>query len=171
MKEAIRYSIILSLICLIASGLLAGVYSLTKSRIEAQAQVENETSLKEVLMGAGRFEPVKQEEKILYYKGYDNDNKLIGVAFNASAKGYSSVIDTMVGMSYGGEIIAIKVVSQNETPGLGTRVAEKSFTGQFANKPASDLSKVSVISGASISSKAVIDSVRQKTEEIQKLLK
>ncbi|MDP2924594.1 MAG: RnfABCDGE type electron transport complex subunit G [Candidatus Omnitrophota bacterium] len=171
MKEIIKYSLILSAICLVASGLLVGVYSLTKPRIASQGQAEIQTSLKQVLADAVRFEPIKEKEEIVYYKGYDNKNKIVGVAFNASAKGYSSIIETMVGISLEGEIIAIKVINQNETPGLGARIAEKSFTSQFIKKSVTELSKVNVISGATISSKAVIESVKRKAEEIKKLLK
>jgi electron transport complex protein RnfG len=171
MKEIIKYGIILTVICLIASSLLAGVYSLTKSQILKQAQAETEAGLSQVVPGAVRFEPVKSKGEALYYQGYDKENKLSGIAFYASAKGYSSPIDTLVGMSSEGKIIAIKVISQNETPGLGTQVTQKSFTEQFCDKGIADLSQVSTISGATISSSAVIKSVKQRAEEIQKLLK
>ena len=47
MKEILRYGFILGLICIVASGLLVTVNSLTKSRIIAQAQEEEEASLRE----------------------------------------------------------------------------------------------------------------------------
>ena len=120
-------------------------------------------------MQAESFEAVKSGEDILYYRGMGNDGDLIGVAFKVSAKGYSSVIEVMVGMLKDGTITAIKVLSQNETPGLGTRVAEQDFTGQFANKK--DLREVQAITGATISSRAVINSVDQKAQEIRELLR
>jgi len=170
MKEAIKYSLILSSICLVASALLAGVYTLTKFRIETQAEAEIEASLKQVLPGASRFEPVPDENGgILYYKGFDNKDKLAGIVFSAQGKGYSSTIETMCGMLLTGEITAIKVISQNETPGIGTRVSEKTFADQFAKKSIAGLSEVSAISGATISSKALINSVKLKAEEIKKL--
>jgi len=169
-KEMIRYGVTLAVICIIAAGLLAGVNSLTKSRIIAQAQTEEEASLKEVLPQATRFEAKKSGNDILYYKAFDKEGKLIGAAFKASGKGYSSDIATMVGMLRDGTIIAIKVLSQNETPGLGARVTETGFSGQFNNKKTSDLDSVQAITGATISSKAVIDSVRKKAEEIKTLI-
>ncbi|MCX5701978.1 MAG: hypothetical protein NTW64_03245 [Candidatus Omnitrophica bacterium] len=45
MKEMIRYGLILGVICIVASGLLAGMNSLTKDRILAQAKEEEESSL------------------------------------------------------------------------------------------------------------------------------
>jgi Na+-translocating ferredoxin:NAD+ oxidoreductase RnfG subunit len=44
MKEMVRYGFILSLICVVASGFLSGVNALTKSRILAQAQAEEEAA-------------------------------------------------------------------------------------------------------------------------------
>jgi len=171
MKEMIRYGFILSLICAVAAGLLAGMNSLTKTRIIAQAQAEEELSLKEVMPEAAHFEAVKKGDEIIYYKAHDKNGNLIGVAFKASGKGYSSTLETMVGMRVGGAITAIKILSQNETPGLGARVSEPSFAGQFSNKNIQGLSEVQAITGATISSKAVIDSVKKKAEEIQALIK
>ena len=165
----VRYGFTLSLICIVAAGLLAGVNSLTKARIVAQAEAEEEASLKEVLPEAAHFEPVKCGNDVLYYKAYHKDGKLAGVAFKAAGKGYSSTIETMAGMLQDGTITAIKILSQNETPGLGAQVAEQKFSSQFARQK--DLSNIQAITGATISSKAVIDSVKEKAEEIHKLLK
>jgi len=88
LKEVLKYSLILSSICLVASGLLAGVYSFTQSRIAAETQAGIDANLKQVLPNVSRFEAVKAEGEILYYKGYSKENKFIGVAFTALAKGY-----------------------------------------------------------------------------------
>ncbi len=170
MKEMVRYGLILSLICILASASLAAVNSLTKHKIIEQARVEEEASLKEVIPDAQKFEPVKSGEEVLYYKVFDKDNRFIGAAFKASQKGYSSVIETMVGMKKDGIITGIKILNQNETPGLGARIAETSFRSQFSNKNIEGLSDVSAITGATISSRAVIESVKQRAGEIKRLL-
>lgn len=168
-KEIIRYGLILSVICIVAAGLLATVYSLTKTRIIAQAEAEEKASLKEVIPDAISFEPIKSNEEILYYNAYNREGERIGVAFKAQGKGYSSPIETMAAMREDGTITQIKILSQSETPGLGMRVLEPEFTAQFKNKK--DLANVQAITGATISSCAVIDSVRQKAQEIEEMLK
>ena len=100
---------------------------------------------------------------MLYYKGFDAEQKFIGVVFKVGKKGYSSVIETVVGMLKDGTITAIKVLSQNETPGLGSQVAEKKFTDRFNKVSFSDLASVQAITGATISSRAVVDSVKEKS--------
>lgn len=169
MKEMVRYGFILAIICIVAGGLLAGFNSLTKSRIIAQAQAEEEAGLNEVIPQALRFETVKSGDEVIYYKAYDKQDRLMAVAFKASGKGYSGPIETLVGMLKDGTITAIKILSQNETPGLGARVAEREFIAQFKNTQ--DLTKVEAITGATISSKAVIDSVKKKAEEIRVMMK
>jgi electron transport complex protein RnfG len=171
MKNMARYGFILALICMVASGLLAGVNSLTKSRIIAQAQAEEEASLKEIIPEAVHFEPVKSDNEIIYYKAHNKEGKLVAVAFKAAGKGYASTVETMVGMAPDGEIIAIKVVAQNETPGLGAQVVEPAFTTQFKRKNIQNLNQVQAITGASISSKAIIEAVKKKAEEIKELIK
>ena len=171
MKELIRYGLILALICSVAAGLLAGMNSLTKSRIIAQAQAEEEASLREVIPEGVYFEAVKSGSDIIYYKAYAQERKLIGFAFKASGKGYSSTIETMVGMKNDGTITTIKILSQNETPGLGAQVTKPSFSKQFNHKNLQGLSEVQAITGATISSKAVIDSVKKKAEEVKALIK
>ena len=172
MKEMVRYGLILGVICIVASGLLAGMNSLTKDRILAQAKEEEESSLKEVLPQAEKFEEIKSGADILYYRAEDKNGNPAGVAFKASGKGYSSTIETMVGMQKDGTITAIKVLSQNETPGLGGNVVEQSFTSRFSDKNFQDLKEqVQAITGATISSRAVINSVQEKAEKIKVLIK
>ena len=171
MKETMHYGFILAMICVIASGLLAGMNYLTKARIIAQAQAEEEAALREVIPQGEHFEPIKKGEDIIYYKVRNKEGRFIGVAFKTSGKGYSSVIDTLVGMSQDGTIVAIKILNQNETPGLGARIAESSFTGRFTNKNIQGLNDVQAITGATISSKAVIDSVQAKVKEIQEVIR
>ncbi|HTY44595.1 MAG TPA: RnfABCDGE type electron transport complex subunit G [Patescibacteria group bacterium] len=170
MRQMARYGFILMVICVVASGLLAAVNALTKEKIVAQARAEEEDSLREVLPGALRFEAVNSADQLLYYKGYDKQGRLVGVAFKASGKGYSSQIETMAGMSLNGVITAIKVVSHNETPGLGSRVAEPEFAALFANRNVGQLGQVQAITGATISSRAVINAVQRRAEEVRGLL-
>jgi len=171
MKEVVRYGTTLALVCLLASASLAVMNSLTKSKIIAQAQAEEGAGLKEVLPQAASFTPVKKEDEILYYKALDKEGNFIGIAFKASAKGYSSIVETLAGMNKDGTINAIKVISQEETPGLGARVSEPSFTDQFKQKNVEGLSRVQAVTGATISSRAVSESVMKKAQELKGLIK
>lgn len=168
MKTIIRYGFILGLICVLTGGLLAFINALTQPRIIAQALERERKVLLEVLPQAERFDPVKSSGgEILYYKAYDKDNNIVGFALKASGKGYSSIIETIAGITRDGKISMIKVLSQNETPGLGNRISGLPFTSQFKNKDIESIMQVQAIAGATISSKAIIESVKSKLKEAQ----
>ena len=192
MKSIAALGSTLGVTCLAATVLLASVNAITAGRIKAQAQAELQESLREVMADGVRFEPVEDRGQTLYYKVVSGDGRTIGAAFKASAKGYSSVIDTIVGMNNDGSINAIKIVSQQETPGLGSRITEIAatvslwdflkgrrpradvrpwFQEQFSDKAVGELDGIQAITGATISSRTVIDSVRQKAAQIQAVLK
>lgn len=56
-------------------------------------------------------------------------------------------------------VLGIQVVEQGETPGLGDAVCNEDFTGKFQGLSAAEEVQVDIISGATISSKAVIEAV------------
>jgi electron transport complex protein RnfG len=173
MREMARYGFTLALICLVAAGLLAAVNALTGPKILAAAAAEEQAGLSQVMPLADKFTAVKQgtDETVLYYKAFDRQDKLIGFVFKSGGKGYSSVIQSLTGMFPDGKISGIKIISLNETPGLGMRVTEEQFTGQFKGQNSMDLAGVQAITGATISSYAVMDSVMQKAKEIKELIK
>ena len=168
-----RYGLILGFICVVAAGLLGIVNALTSPKILAAAQAEEQAALKEVMPLADRFSAVKPDgdKEILYYQAFDRQGKLMGFVFKASGKGYSGVIETLAGIFLDKKISAIKVISLNETPGLGMRVAEDKFIAQFSQQNSLDLSAVQAITGATISSRAVMNSVMKKAQEIEELIK
>ena len=77
----------------------------------------------------------------------------------------------MVGMTADDKITGIKVVNQNETPGLGSRIAQADFTTQFTGKGSSSINQVQAITGATISSRAVINAVAAQAEAIKDFMK
>jgi electron transport complex protein RnfG len=127
-----------------------------------------ELPLKEVFGEAASFVPVKKDQEIVYYEARDRSGKAIGAVFKAQGKSYHSDIITLAGMKNDGSITEIKVLAPDETPGVGSSITEGDFTGRFRN--VKDLSGVQAITGATVSSRAVIDSVKERAEEIRKLI-
>lgn len=202
MKTIIKFAFILFCVNLVAATILASVYSITRSRIALEQKLIEEDALKQVMPETvgERLEPVAQDELIQYWKAYKgNSAEPAGYVFIAKKYGYSSVVEAMVGMKKDGTITGVRVLSQNETPGLGAKIVEvlsertiftalkelflkekhkeepllPHFTEQFKNRNISDieLSKTGVhaITGATISSKAVVDSIKSKAMEILKI--
>ncbi|MDD5019917.1 MAG: FMN-binding protein [Candidatus Omnitrophica bacterium] len=190
----LKFAATLFIICLAASGLLSVVHRFTLPKIIEQAQAEESQSLKDVFPQAKSFEPVKKGDDVFYYKALDDKNAVLGYAFKASRRGYSSDIVTMVGMGPDGVIRKIKILSQNETPGLGTRVTEVIqketlwdvllkkvqlkekpepwFQAQFSGQKVETLaSSVDAISGATITSQAVIVAVQGRAGEVMEMVR
>ena len=123
-------------ICLVCSGLLAGVYALTAEPISAAAAAKNEAAIMEVLPETA----VKvEEERTVEFEGatyaynlaYDEAGNTVGCAINVAPVGFGGPISIKVGFDFNGVIWNTKVLSQAETPGLGAKCVEASFSDQF----------------------------------------
>ena len=157
-------------ICLVCSALLAGVYALTKEPIDAAAKAKNEAAIKEVLPDAASA--IEEERTVemdgvayTYNLAYDASGNTVGCAINVSTLGFGGPIAIKVGFDMNGVICNTKVLSQAETPGLGAKCVEPSFSGQFkgfdpAEKKLSvkkDGGDVDAITASTITSRAYAD--------------
>jgi electron transport complex protein RnfG len=170
MKETIKYGFILGLICFLSSSVLAVVNGITEAKIKEQKAKAEGIARQEVMAQGQNFKPHYEGDKITFYRAYDSNNKLKGFVISSKTKGYSSDIETAVGLNLNLEIVGVKILSQNETPGLGNRIAEPSFLGQFQGKNLDNLNEVQAITGATISSGAVINSIKSKISELKEQL-
>ncbi|RKY87164.1 hypothetical protein DRQ09_04890 [candidate division KSB1 bacterium] len=183
MRNIIKLSSILTLVTAIAALALAGVNTITKPLIEEQMRLAVHNALLEVLPEASGGVCVDVgEKKGELFEAYSSPDTtgLAGFAFKAYGKGYSSTIETMVGLDLNGNIKGIKILFQQETPGLGSKIEEikygKSkpwFQEQFKNKNAErvavdkDDGEIKSITGATISSRAVTNSIRNGFKKIK----
>ena len=123
-------------ICVVCSGLLAGVYALTKAPIDAAAKAKNEAAIKEVLPDSAVT--VEEERTVdmdgatyTYNLAYDQAGEVVGCAINVAPVGFGGPILIKVGFDKNGVIWNTKVLSQSETPGLGAKCTEAGFASQF----------------------------------------
>ena len=195
MKNILRLSIVMTIVSLLSAFLLAELYSITKPKIEIQKMAKTMEALKMVQPDARVLVPVTQKipvkdgegnilfdrEVIIYYQAFakDDSSQLLGFAFKSEGNGYSSVIETMVGIDTSGQIGRIKILSQKETPGLGTLSEDSEpFTGkkwstkQFEGKTSEQLKvdkdggQIVSITGATITSRAITNSIKSKLETL-----
>ncbi len=126
MSQAVKFALIMMLVALVAAAFLVGVRLFTQPRIEAYQRMEKQEALQIVLPEAGAFAAVREGERVIYYRGYASSRKekVVGYAFLAYGRGFSSRIRTLVGMDPDGRIAGIKILCQRETPGLGARIEE-----------------------------------------------
>jgi electron transport complex protein RnfG len=178
MNQMVRFGLILAMICLIASGVLAVTYKVTKPAIEMRAKEEEKAALEAILPEADDFVE-KQVNGIGYYEGY-KEKRLIGYCVKAVGNGYGGYFHIMVGVDPMGTIHGVEILDHQETPGLGARIDEVKpgekdawFLRQFKGKSALTISikDIDAITGATISSKAVVDSVTTAIREFLEKVK
>ncbi len=83
---------------------------------------------------------------------------------SASKEGFEGPVYVEITVDDAGAIASLKVGNEKfkETPGLGAKAKEEAFTAQFVGKiPPIILEDIDVISGATITSKAVVDAVNE----------
>ncbi len=91
----------------------------------------------------------------------------LGHAFMATATGYGGTIDILIGLEPNATLRGIKIISQQETPGLGAKIIEGSFLSQFKGLSVNEVAlsrdggKIDAITGATISSSAVVKGVKE----------
>ena len=167
-------------ICLVCSGLLAGVYALTAEPIAAAAKAKNEAAIKEVLPPSA---VAVEEERTVDFEGasysynlaYDELGNTVGCAINVAPVGFGGPIVIKVGFDVNGCICNTKVLSQAETPGLGAKCVEPAFSDQFKgwNPAEKDLAvkkdggDVDAITASTITSRAYADGLLLATKVFQ----
>lgn len=123
--------------------------------------------LKQVVPGAIEFKSVIDEKgKVIYYEAFDDSGKQMGYGFIFSSPGMWSEITYGGGLDLDFKLTGMKIVEQGETPGLGARIEELWFQDQFKGLSAEEIEltkyggKVDAITGATTTSKAVVDAIK-----------
>ncbi|HBV41747.1 MAG TPA: electron transporter RnfG [Desulfovibrio sp.] len=169
MKSIIKMVSVLSVLCAVAGFILSYLKVSTVTPIENQLltyvqgpailnvfkDVENSPiqDRKSFIVGDGKKVNVFPAIK---------DGKLFGVALEGFGQGFGGDIGVMVGIDVNNDtLVNIDITTHKETPGLGSRVSEESFTKQFKGKPyavalKSQGGEIDAISGATVSSNGTV---------------
>jgi len=181
MKEVVRITSVLTLVCLICALLLSVVYGLTNKKIAANKARRVQEALTTLAPEAAKIEKIIIEEETIY-KLFDQEENLIGYGFVASGQGYQGKIKMLVVSDKSLEYLkGIEVVESLETPGLGAKIQEASFKNQFKDlKAAEDMvcvkdsvtrrGQIKAITGATVSSRAVVNILNTRIKEIRELI-
>ncbi len=204
LKKIVHYSLLLAAISGISIFGVSLIYSITFDAIQQKNQEKTKAALSVVLKGLEiqgnpeKFEYANGSNVAQYeiYVGLDTQKQPQAWAIQIGEQGYSSVVQTMIGVDSAYQIIAIEVVYQQETPGLGTECISTGpkklaslwsceieplkrpwFQEQFNRKSLDMLElkksalnkdkEIQAISGATITSAAITRSVQRAIKVIQ----
>jgi len=177
-KYFIKQSWLLIVSAFIFGLLIAATNAALLDRINANNASKITDKLQSLMPDAKEF--AKQEPiTIKSQKGSDIDVEIYkavfdgqcqGWAFNASGAGFADKIILIVVVDKSFEkMVGFSVLASNETPGFGDRITNSYYRDQFAGAPTDKLSLVKTgnpdqidsdivaVSGATISSQAVVD--------------
>jgi len=176
-----RLVVVLVTICVVASGSLAFVNSLTAERIRISEEKETQRLYGEALAGLGKTVELSEPRQVGNLECYEGsvNGEPVGTAFIVTTnKGYGTPIEIIVAVDASGERLAgVRITKHQETPGLGANIVkvrpgedEPWFLRQFKNLAANSVSlrpegEIDAITAATISSRAVTDAVREGFEE------
>ncbi len=171
--------------------LLAGTNNYLQPKIQ-QNKKEKINKKLSTLINAQDFEKVdtitvktgkNKKLKSNIYKALKN-NSVIGWGFTTEGSGFADKIELIVALD--SNIDSIKgyaILSSNETPGFGTKIENAYFKNQFKGAPAKKLdlkktgesskidSEIIAISGATVSSSAVVDIINMSLLPIKEKMK
>lgn len=129
-------------------------------------------------------EGAKESEYKRIYVAYKADKKLNGVAMSRGESGFQDVIMIIFGYNPNtAKLMGMKVLDSKETPGLGDKIfKDMKFVNQFFADPNTPLiptkpgmgkglpGEIDTITGATISSKKLIEIINHALEEWQPLM-
>lgn len=166
MKKAWKMALFLAVVAAVSGLALSATNSLTAPIINANEVAKDREALEVVFPGA-EFEKISS---------YSDSTGKISAIYKAGDQGYAykMVVDGfggkgsitfIVGFDQSGTITGYTVVSQGETKGIGSQVAEEAFVNSVIGKKSGD--DVDAISGATISSTAVKEGLNIAAQHVQ----
>ncbi len=181
----------------LSGWLVVSVYKVTLPAVQKHAAEQQRAAVREVLKAPTRWDTLYLVNGALTrtapagadladlpkaFVGFDASGQRLGVAITAAEPGFQELLTLMIGFDpSSGALIGYKVLDQKETPGLGDKIEkDTAFGAQFsgrvvplqgvkgrAGKPPSE---VQTITGATISSRAVIRIINNAVAKWRPLL-
>lgn len=194
-------TLVLLIVTLICVALLAVVNQITRGPIEQAEINARAESYKVVYPDAAKFEEVDKTTEMLEasadmlasagYEGCfandvlavtDDSGSIEGYVVAAtSPNGYGGNLQVAVGITKDGKLTGVEIISHTETAGLGSKCTEPEFKDQFTGKSASTIefsktgasadNEIDAISGATITTNAVVNGVNAGLAYFDKMLK
>ena len=189
-SEVLRLVATLTIAGLFSGLSIVIAYRTTLPRIQANQRAALERAVFEVLPGTTRLERYSWDGSKLgaeatgqgslqesIFAGFNADGALVGFAVPGAGAGFADTIKLIYGLDPSAErVLGMKVLESRETPGLGDKIyKDLEFVGEFRAlvvDPLIELIKghgekpnqVDAITGATISSRAVVKILNQTNE-------
>ncbi len=182
MKVAVHMVLTLMIIGILAGGSLSFVSNWADPLIVANKKLETEKAIFLVQPLGVSYERVNTKE-IELYKVFDKEKAPIGYSLVYEGNGFQGKIRLIAGLDKDlKNMKSLEILEQVETPGLGSKITEDNYKGQFKNLLVSpDIewvkgvspskpNEIQTITGATISSKSVVAILNEGIAKTRKIL-
>jgi len=173
--------------------LLAAANAALKDKIEQNEQQKLNKKMAEMITDANDFTLVLDDAVIQLgksktaktdiYKAKDTEGNIIGFSYIAEGPGFADKIKLVIAVDAElTKFYGFKVLASNETPKFGDRIKDEFYNSQYIGAPFGDFeliktgddkkidSEIVAISGATVSSEAVVKIFNSYTDKIQEKL-
>jgi len=178
--------IVLTLIAIVAGGILAYVNNVTALQIAEINEEKLNSGIKDV-MGGGEVtvsskdtvkSVINNKEKVfIVYNVSDATSKNLGKAIETSENGFGGNLKVLVGFDTNGNILGYTILEHSETPGLGAKAGlwfqkegKGNIIGMNPGKDNLTVSKdggdVDAITASTITSRAFLLAIKNAYDEI-----
>jgi electron transport complex protein RnfG len=170
--------------------LIAMTNAALSDRIEQNKAAKLNDLTKALVPGAEVFQPVEADiqvklpdgaqEKAKIFEVLSGDKQRLGWSFNAHGSGFAGPVELVVAVDRDFEkIMGFDVLASSETPGFGDQIKSDYYRKQYAGAPAEQLAltktgnpgvadtQIVAITGATVSSQAVVDIVNTFLTQIK----
>jgi electron transport complex protein RnfG len=180
--SSLRLVLTLAIAGLVSGVAIIGIYETTLPTITANKARELREAVFKVLPGVSQMQAlvhrdgelvvvgVPDKDEPVIYGGYDDQGVFVGYAMQAAGPGFQDTIGILYGYNPAEKIVVgMEVLESRETPGLGDKIYKDAvFVGGFSSLSVepeivavkkgtkSQPNEIDAITGATISSKAVV---------------
>ncbi|MBT8109497.1 MAG: FMN-binding protein [Gammaproteobacteria bacterium] len=194
--SSLRLVLTLAIAGLISGIAIIGIYESTLPTITANKARELREAVFKVLPGVSEMQQLvyrdgnlvvteeRRKDEQAVYGGYDRDGDFVGYAIPAAGPGFQDTIGLLYGFApQQKHVLGMEILESRETPGLGDKIyKDAEFVGSFSalsiepnivavKKGAKARpNEIDAITGATISSKAVVRIINEAHAEWSKRL-
>ncbi len=180
--SVLRLALTLLIITATVAAALSAVNMLTQQRIADIEKEKTQKALQAVLPGATDMQMLSLEGntgivRAVYAPGEDSPVK--GYAIEVAPAGFDGQIVMMVGIDADGKVVGVDIISHTETAGLGAvagadNAKGEAFREQFVGADSAlstnkDGGSIDALTGATITSRAIVEGVNAALEYAKKL--
>jgi electron transport complex protein RnfG len=188
---SLRLVLTLAVAGLLSGIAIIAIYEITLPTITANQARELREAVFKVLPGVGQMQQLvyrngklivsgeRNKGETAIYAGYDSNGDFVGYAIPAAGPGYQDTISLLYGFVPGRAlVVGMEILASRETPGLGDKIyKDAEFVASFgalAVEPEivavksgtkSKRNEIDAITGATISSKAVVRIINEAHTE------